>query len=174
VVGYLRRSVPSDFTSFVTMRAKTTAPSRTLTLRDLLSRLTYGGARRLLGPRGDELLRAGRARELDLAAVALDQGKLRVELPDAVVTVSRSDEQSGKLLCVCSTCDAACEHAGATLSLVLEEKTALGLAAPPSERVPAEALSEEELVRLALEEREERARSERMTADETPRLVPRR
>jgi superfamily II DNA or RNA helicase len=48
------------------------------------------------------------------------------------------------------------------LSLVLEEKTALGLAAPPAEHSPAEALSEEELVERALSERQERARTERM------------
>jgi superfamily II DNA or RNA helicase len=51
---------------------------------------------------------------------------------------------------------------GATFSLVLEEKTALGLAAPPPEQVPLECLGEEELVRLALEQRQERARTEKM------------
>jgi len=145
------------------MPTKSTAPSRALTLRDLLSRLTYAGARRLLGPRGDELLRAGGALDLWLESIQLDPARLLAELRGAVVTVCRSEERAGKLLCVCSACDAACEHVGAVLSLVLEEKTALGLAAPPPERVPAEALSEAELVRLALAEREERAGTERMT-----------
>lgn len=144
------------------MPTKSTAPSRTLTLRDLLSRLTHESARRLLGPRGDQLLRAGGAHELDLDAVAIDQAQLRAVFFDAVVTISKSDRSSGKLVCVCSSCDASCAHAGAVLSLVLEEKTALGLAALPVERVPAEALSEEELVERELSEREERARTERM------------
>jgi len=52
---------------------------------------------------------------------------------------------------------------GAAFALVLEEKMALGLAAPPRERVPVESLSEEALVRRAIEEREERARTGRMT-----------
>ena len=52
---------------------------------------------------------------------------------------------------------------GAVLSLVLEEKMALGLAAPPPERVPVESLGEEDLCRRALEERLERSRTESMT-----------
>ncbi len=142
---------------------KTTAPSRALTLRDLLSRLDYDGACRLLGPRGNELLRAGGALDLGLESLRLDRERLRAELPGAVVTVSRSEGRAGKLLGSCSACEVACEHVGAVLSLVLEEKTALGLAELPPERVPAEALSEQELVRQALEERDERARTERMT-----------
>ena len=67
-----------------------------------------------------------------------------------------------KLAWHCSSCRDACEHVGAAFSLVLEEKTALGLAAPPPERVPVESLSEEELVRQALAERQERARTEKM------------
>ena len=39
---------------------------------------------------------------------------------------------------------------------------ALGLAAPPPDRVPTESLSEEELVRVALGEREERSRQEKV------------
>jgi hypothetical protein len=39
----------------------------------------------------------------------------------------------------------------------------LGLAAPPPERVPVESLSEEELIRQAMDERRERARAARMT-----------
>lgn len=45
----------------------------------------------------------------------------------------------------CSACPVICEHLGAALSLILEEKTAFGLAAPPPERVPVESLSEAEL-----------------------------
>ena len=144
------------------MPPKTTAPSSTLTLRDLLSQLTYAGACRLLGPRGEELLRAGGALDLGVDSIALGRDRLRGDLRRAVVTVTKAEDRAGRLRCSCSTCDAACEHVGAVLSLVLEEKTALGLAELPPERVPAEALSEEELLRRALEEREERARTERM------------
>jgi len=144
------------------MPRKTTAPSSALTLRDLLSRLTHAGACRLLAPRGEELLRAGGAFDLGIDGLTLGRDRLRGNLPKAVVTVTRVEDGAGKLRCSCSTCDAACEHVGAVLSLVLEEKTALGLAKLPPERVPAEALSEEELLHQALEEREERARSERM------------
>jgi len=144
------------------MPPKTTAPSSALTVRDLLSRLTYAGACRLLGPRGEELLRAGGALDLGVDSITLGRDRLRGDLGRAVVTVTRAEDEAGKLRCSCSTCDSACEHVGAVLSLVLEEKSALGLAELPPERVPAEALSEEELLRTAIEEREERARTERM------------
>jgi SNF2 family DNA or RNA helicase len=61
----------------------------------------------------------------------------------------------------CTACAFPCEHAGAAFSLVLEEKTTLGLAAPPQERVPMESLSEQELVQQALAERGQRARKEK-------------
>lgn len=144
------------------MPSKTTAPSHALTLRDLLSRLDWEGARRLLGPHGQELLRSGGACDLGIDSLRLGRDRLRAELPDAIVVVERSEEREGKLNYICSACDAACEHAGAVLSLVLEEKTALGLAAPPRERVPVESVDEEELVRRALADRDERARTERM------------
>jgi SNF2 family DNA or RNA helicase len=51
---------------------------------------------------------------------------------------------------------------GAAFSLILEEKLALGLAAPPKPRVPMESLGEAELVAKALAERAERARAEKM------------
>jgi SNF2 family DNA or RNA helicase len=57
-----------------------------------------------------------------------------------------------------------CEHIGAALSLILEEKVLLGLAAPPPERIPVESLTEEELIEQAILDRTERAENEKMTA----------
>ena len=87
----------------------------------------------------------------------------RLSLGDAIVTITLMAEARQRLHWNCTRCDQACEHAGAAFSLVLEEKMALGLAAPPPERVPVEALSEKELVRQAVEDRRQRARTERMT-----------
>ena len=143
--------------------AKTTVPSRKLTLRDLLSRLTFDRACRLLGAEGARLIRAGGALVIDLdAQVRLGRGQFRLRLPDAVVTIASRAAGPSRLVCECSACALACEHVGAALSLILEEKSALGLAALPEESVPGELLSEEELVARALAEREERARTERM------------
>ena len=61
----------------------------------------------------------------------------------------------------CTQCESACEHVGAAFSLILEDKMRLGLAAPPKPRVPVESLGEDELVRQALAERAERAKTER-------------
>ncbi|MCH8840535.1 MAG: DEAD/DEAH box helicase, partial [Planctomycetes bacterium] len=65
-----------------------------------------------------------------------------------------------------------CEHAGAAFALMLEEKTALGLAAPPPERVPVESLSEQELVEQALADREERALKEKFRLQSTDSKKP--
>jgi len=60
-----------------------------------------------------------------------------------------------------TACPTHCEHVGAAVSLILEEKMALGLAAPPVEEMPLEHLNEQQLVERALTERAERARTER-------------
>jgi superfamily II DNA or RNA helicase len=56
--------------------------------------------------------------------------------------------------------------------MLLEAKTALGLAAPPPERIPVESLSEEELVARALAEREERARKEKFRMQSSDPRTP--
>jgi len=134
-----------------------------VTLKDRLSRLTYLRACALLGPKGAKLIQAGGAREIDLDQdVKLSDDGLTLTLADAVVTITTDPAARDKLAWRCSACRDACEHAGAAFSLVLEEKMALGLAAPPPERVPVESLGEEDLVRQALAEREERAQTEKM------------
>ena len=137
--------------------------STNLTLQDRLSRLTYARACALLGPDGRALIQAGGRREVDLDRdVTLSDETFRLTLDDAEVVITDDPAAKGHLAYRCNVCDAACEHAGAALSLILEEKMALGLAAPPAERTPVEGLSEDELVARATEEREERSRGERM------------
>lgn len=80
----------------------------------------------------------------------------------AIVTIALQGPGSQSLSVRCSVCEEPCIHAAAALSLILEEKLALGLAAPPPQNVPVESLSPEDLVRQALSEREERAGTERM------------
>jgi hypothetical protein len=84
-----------------------------------------------------------------------------VKFDDAVVTITQMADAKDRLHWNCTACQWPCEHAGAAFSLLLEEKTALGLAAAPPERIPVESLSEEELIRRALAEREERSRKEK-------------
>src|SRR5205807_6807801 len=72
------------------------------------------------------------------------------------------DTSNGRLRWHCTVCESLCEHVGAAFSFILDEKMTLGLAAPPPERVPVESLSERELIERAIEERRERARTERM------------
>ncbi len=140
-----------------------TKPTDELTLHDRLSSLSYAQACRLLGPRGAALLRDGGALEIEIGAQVREQDdRFVLELPDARVTVTRASEGRFGLGYACSVCAHACEHAGAAFSLILEEKLALGLAAPPPERAPAARLPEISLAACALEERSERARVERM------------
>lgn len=137
---------------------------RELTLKDRLSRLTYLQACKLLGSDGNKLIQAGGRYDIVLDGnIFLGDDLFRLSLPEAIVTLTLKSEAKQRLHWNCTQCQTACEHVGAAFSLILEEKMALGLAAPPPERVPAESLSEKELVHRAIEERQQRARTERMT-----------
>ncbi len=144
-----------------------------MTLKDKLSRLTHTRACALLGPAGMSLIREGGSFEIDIPTqVRLDAKRMRVQVDGASVSIDLGQGASHQLRYRCSRCDAACVHVGAVFSLVLEEKIALGLAAPPAEDVPFEHLSEEDLVKRALDERAERARKERMRITLGGRATP--
>jgi superfamily II DNA or RNA helicase len=147
----------------------TTKTSRELSLHDRLSRLGFLQACKLLGENGQKLIQTGAGYEIDIDEQVSWSGEaFRLRLPgptsasDVVVTITRAEDGRQWLRWSCSECETACEHAGAAFSLLLEEKTALGLAAPPPERTALESLGEEALVRKALEERALRAREEKM------------
>ena len=134
-----------------------------LSLPDVLSHLGYAQARKLLGPRGQVLLRRGGSSDIDIdAQVRMDRTSFALDLGDAVATLRLSDAASGRIQFSCTACAQPCEHVGAALSLILEEKLSLGLAAAPRETVPLEMLSESQLIERALADRTERARTERM------------
>ena len=140
----------------------TTKPSHRLTLKDRLSRLNFTQACKLLGPEGRQLIQHGGKWEINLEEQVYLQGDLfRVNLDDAIVTMTLMAEAKDRLHWNCTRCELPCEHAGAAFSLVLEEKMALGLAAPPRERTPVESLSEQDLIAQAIAEREDRARTEK-------------
>src|SRR5438270_5786 len=145
--------------------------STELTLIDRLSRLSYQQTLKLLGSEGPKLLRAGDSWDFRIEEdVCLSEDLFRLKFPLApgetesppVVTISLMDTSNGRLQWHCTVCESLCEHVGAAFSFILDEKMTLGLAAPPPERVPVESLSERELIERAIEERRERARTERM------------
>ncbi|MGQ9651450.1 MAG: SWIM zinc finger family protein [Phycisphaerae bacterium] len=137
-------------------------------LRDRLSRLNYTKACQLLGENGKELIKLDGAYEIRLdEQVYVGEDLFRLSLPNAVVTITAMAEAKNRLRFNCTSCDTACEHIGAALALIIEEKMSLGLAAPPRQRVPVESLSEDELIEKALEERRERAHSENMAVTST-------
>jgi hypothetical protein len=136
----------------------------TITLKNRLSHLTYREARKLLGPGGERLIRQGGKYPIDIdEQVTWEQDLFRLNLGDAIVTFSLTHEKPKSLHFACSECTSACEHLGAAFSLILEEKLLLGLSAPPPERKPVESLGDEELIRQAIDERKDRARTEKMT-----------
>jgi len=139
------------------------AANGALGLRDVLSRLAYQDVKKLLGSSCDRLLREGGRQEIDLGSqLKLDDRRFTLDLGESTVTIRLSADRFRKLDFRCSTCSAVCEHLGAAFSLILEEKLALGLSAPPPEDAPLETLTEEQLIARALAERAERARKERM------------
>jgi ERCC4-related helicase len=157
-----------------------TKKSASLTLIDRLSRLSYHDAIKLLGSDGPRLIRSGAKWDIQISEdVYLGADLFRLKFPWAcdenvppdrrvVVTITLKTEARDRLHWNCTACETLCEHVGAAFALILDEKMALGLAAPPEERVPAESLGEEVLIRCAIEERRERALAEKMiikTAD---------
>jgi superfamily II DNA or RNA helicase len=156
-----------------------TEPSSRLTLRDRLSRLTPVQAQKLLGPEGARLLAKGGAIDIDLATqVFLTADALRVSFPDgdesaAAVSVTLDDGYRDRLCIACTRTGAIAQlYKAATLSLILEEKSALGLAAGPSADTPWELLPESELESRALAEREQRAAEEPMTVKSAQPATP--
>ena len=136
-------------------------------LHHRLSQLTYVKACKLLGPNGAALIAAGAKFELDLTTdVVLTERELRVtmaSLPrNIVVSIKPAAERRGALELVCRACGSSCEHLGAVVSLVLEEKLALGLAVPPAEQKAPEDMDDRELELWAISQRLAKARSEKM------------
>ncbi len=146
----------------------TTKPSAKLTLKDRLSRLNYLQACKLLGVNGKDLLRQGSKFEIDVTEQVYFKGDLfQLKIPSDVlgetanVSITLMASARDRLHFNCTRCSDPCEHLGAALSLILEEKMLLGLAAAPIERTPLEALSESELMKQAIFDRTERAKKER-------------
>jgi hypothetical protein len=147
--------------------APTSAPLREASVqrpfRDLLAHLKTVDAEKLLGPRGKHLMNQAGRFEVDVGpATTLARSSFQLHLPDAVATLRLEDAAKKRIAWSCSRCTRPCVHVAAALRVVLEEKLALGLAAPPSPRTPAETLGDAELVDRALEDRDQRARDERM------------
>jgi superfamily II DNA or RNA helicase len=140
-----------------------TRPTRELTLADRLSHLTPAAALLLLGPDARRLLAAGGNVELREEDVALGAAAYVVRTGDAEVRLVADPASRLGLAIRCSRCAGGCVHQGTALSFLLEEKTTLGLAVPPPDRLPPELLTEAQLVERELAERAERAREERMT-----------
>lgn len=150
------------------MISRVTRPLQELTLRDRLSRLTITEAKKLFGAQGEKRIIAGGAYEIDLEAqVIFKEDYLSLKLPDAIVTITTSPRSRLALSWNCTCGQQTCVHLGAAISMVLEDKMALGLAAPPAERVPVESLTQEELVQQALADRRERAKVEKMVLRST-------
>lgn len=148
----------------------TTKSSRELTLKDKLSRLNHVQVGKILGDKADRLLAMGGSMDIDLAAqVKLTPKRFRLSLPDARVDITLSDTAKRRLLLECSECEGACEHLGAALSLILEEKLSLGLSTLPGDTPPLGSLSEKQLLTQALADRQQRAAEEKMTVQTTDR-----
>ncbi len=132
-------------------------------LADRLSHLSYRQAVSLLGKSGAKLIQAGGSLPIDVEnQVTLEDDLLEIRFGRTRVRLESDPGARGHIGYSCSACEGPCEQVGAAFSLVLEEKTLLGLAAPPAETVPLEHLNEAELEQRALSERMDRARKEKM------------
>ncbi len=164
-----------------TQRKRRSARSR-IGIRDRLGQLTYRAACRLMDDEdGEARLRKGAKFEINIAEdVFLGGDTLRVSVKDtairyqprATVIINEMTNMPNGLNLSCDQCAGRCEHIAASLMLVLEDKLALGLSAPPDPREPIENLTEQELLRRAIADRHERAADERMTVKSTNTKTP--
>ncbi|MDR1084532.1 MAG: DEAD/DEAH box helicase [Deltaproteobacteria bacterium] len=152
----------------------TKTKSQPLTLKDVLSRLSFSQAIRILGPQGREMLKSGSVQTTflsDSSNFDLTDDKFEIVIYGTRVTFYLAGPK-GILSFCCSSCHQemplGCNHVASALSLILEEKVVLGLAAPPPERVPLERLSEEALVERAISERKEKVHAENLTVTGHP------
>ena len=148
-----------------------------LTLHDRLSRLSFEQAAKLLGTQGKRLIMAGAGRSVEWNDVYLGGDLLRVtfrelDRVEAIATLTLATQARDRLLWNCDHCEGACEHVGAMFSLVLENKTPLGLAEPPPEATSIEGFDDDQLAARALAERQVRAREERMKIAPTDADTP--
>ncbi len=151
----------------------TTKPGRDLTLKDKLSRLDHTQVRQMLGIGADRLLARGGRLDIDIdSQVRMTDQFFRVTFAEVRVEIRLSDSARRRLQLFCSACQRPCIHLGAVLSLILEEKMALGLSRLPDERPILGALSEDRLLALALEERRRKAEEEQMRVVSSDSDVP--
>jgi hypothetical protein len=156
-----------------------------LTLYDRLSHLTYKQACDILGSDGAPLLRRAFSLEsLDVKNdVFLDEDMFRLYIHEpwiepATVIVMQVPGLKHKLAAFCSHCNPGrntnrfCEHTAATLQLLLEEKTLIGLAAEPDLETPPELLSEKKLRERALHERNVRSQIEQYKIKTNDKATP--
>ncbi len=148
---------------------KKTKNSNKRTLFDHLSRLDLATAQRLLGPNGKTLIIDGGKIEpnpQESAQLTEDAFTFHHSVFRGVtvsITLNLTKKNKLKISCDSKSCEGnACIHQGAALSCILEEKTALGLAAEPEEYTPLESLDEETLIAQAIAERELRSKEEKM------------
>ena len=135
------------------------------TLRDRLSRLSYEKAASLLGRNGKKILQQGEKYELNLETdVEIAKNVCRIKVDDALVSIIDDDRSVHKMRVFCSRCNSLnCDHKGVAFAAILNCKTPLGLAKPPSIDLIGGELSDDELVMREIARREDRALSERMS-----------
>jgi superfamily II DNA or RNA helicase len=143
-----------------------TKPAAHLTLHDKLSRLNIIQAKKLLGPAAAALLPKAGREEIDIAAQVLftaDQFQVAYPAEQVVVAISLHPSYRDRLQIACShEGEVADYYRAATISLILEEKLALGLSMPPDETTPWELIPEHDLETRAIAERAKRAADEVM------------
>ncbi|MDR0549606.1 MAG: hypothetical protein LBI10_09410 [Deltaproteobacteria bacterium] len=167
--------------SALSVRKKNPVPPKSLTkvkpkattLREVLSRLTFNQASKLLGPHGLSALKSEAVQSVvltDVESFALtdDHFELTIEGVKVVFSLTGPNKAlainyAHKPLNPDETWPAA-----AALSLILEEKVALGLTPPPPAKASLEKLGEEALIDLAIAERRAQAQAEGLIVAKQP------
>lgn len=141
--------------------------------KKILARLTYKKVKKILGTTTDKMLRDGGIYDIDIEQdVLIGENELQLRCHGFTVKLIYDATQRYKLRIESSTGAIDSAEVGALFSLLLEEKLALGLAEPPKERIPVESLTNEELIRQALKDRQARAEQEKMKINSADKTIP--
>lgn len=136
-----------------------------ITFFDRLSRLNYIQACKLLGHGGSKAMVEGGKLEIDPSDVRLTDKRFTIFLLSPMPYEFWIEEDHGSKLGLkwgSSQGRKAVTQAGAAFTYLLDQKTHLGLAKSPDDKIPMELLSEDQLETRMLAERRERALKEKM------------
>lgn len=134
-----------------------------ITFKDKLAHLNFVKACKLIGHDGDKYIIKGGNLTIKFDEMVYFSGSmLSIDFGIAKAIIEDKPDSETGLKLACTSIKDSKLYKGALLSFLLEEKMLLGLSKAPKRKIPIESLSEEDLIKAAIQEREESALKDKM------------